>query len=161
MPSAAKICDSLFQFAENEFRIKVWYLMLLILSGLQFKVLYDLPQLTFPHVVNCGVLIPTPWLLTALGSHTGCRVLLSEDPLTSPPPSHLLQDTWVTCTPSMSLETPSFCQAGLSGATGEADLRGLSPHSLGAVASEHYLAQGPGREGWGGVTQGVVEGVEV
>lgn len=54
--------------------------MLLVLSGLQFKVLYDFPQLTFPHIVNCGVLIPTPWLLTALCAHTGCRVLLSAGP---------------------------------------------------------------------------------
>lgn len=54
--------------------------MLLVLSGLQFKVLYDLPQLTFPHVVNCGVLISTPWLLTALGSHTGYHMLLSAGP---------------------------------------------------------------------------------
>lgn len=54
--------------------------MLLVLSGLHFKVLYDFPQLTFPHIVNCGVLIPTPWLLTALCAHTGCRVLLSAGP---------------------------------------------------------------------------------
>lgn len=35
------------------------------------------------------------------------------------------------------------------------------PTTCWAVASVHYLAQGPGREGRGGVTQGVVEGVKV
>lgn len=40
-------------------------------------------------------------------------------------------------------------------------MRSLLSRPGGAVASVHYLAQSPGRQGRGGVTQRVVEGVEV
>lgn len=81
----------------------------------------------------------------------------------------------VICIPSEVLATPSFCLAWLSGTEeqGRAQVLSVDPRgdsradkmahltACWGVTSVHYLAQGPGREGRGGVTQGVVEGVKV
>lgn len=80
-----------------------------------------------------------------------------------------LQHSGVTCCSSVALATPSFCQLRLSvqrrGEERQVPLVGpqgvYSRGGGGTGASVHYLAQGPGREGWGGITQWVVEGVKV